>query len=272
VTPVRDDKGRIIKATKKIDGSVVHYGGMSKMSKSKNNGVEPQAMVDQYGADVVRLFIMFAAPPEQSLEWSSAGLDGAQRFIKRFWKQVYQLLKDGNTIPTLDKAQLNEPQRALRRITHTTISKVTDDIERRHTFNTAIASIMELTNAIGRFDAESQQGLAVKHEAICTAVLLLSPITPHLCHRLWQLLTGSDAILAIAWPQVDESALVQSSLDMVIQVNGKLRGKISVAVDADRDIVQQMALADSNVQRFISNKSIRKMIVVPNKLVNIVVS
>jgi len=272
VEPTRGDKGRITGAISKTDGSEVLYDGMGKMSKSKNNGIDPQAMIDQYGADTVRLFIMFAAPPEQSLEWSDAGLDGAQRFIKRFWKQVHQHLAKGVEIAALDKAALTSDQQDLRRKTHATIAKVTDDIDRRNTFNTAIAAIMELSNAIGKFNDNSAQGMAVADEAIRTAILLLSPITPHMCHALWQEVAGNDNVLFAQWPELDESALVKSSIDMVIQVNGKLRAKISVDASTDRDTIQQLALADDNVQRFMEDKTVRKVIVVPGKLVNIVVS
>ena len=272
VEPSRDEKGRITSATSRVDGSQVIYDGMGKMSKSKNNGIDPQAMIDRYGADTVRLFIMFAAPPEQSLEWSDTGLDGAQRFIKRFWKQVHQHLALGTDIAALDKSALTTEQQDLRRKTHATIAKVTDDIERRHTFNTAIAAIMELSNAMGRFNDESAQGRAVMDEAIRTAILLLSPITPHLCHTLWHHIAGEENVLVAEWPLVDEAALVQSTIEMVIQVNGKLRGKISVDVNADRDTIQHLALADENVQRFMADKTLRKVIVVPSKLVNIVIS
>ena len=271
VDPVIDDKGRITGAVKKSDGSSVLYDGMGKMSKSKNNGIDPQTMIDQYGADAVRLFTMFAAPPEQSLEWSDAGLEGSQRFIKRFWKQVHQHLA-GPTAPALDVSQLNQKQQDMRRKTHETIHKVSDDIERRTTFNTAIAAIMELSNTISKFDDTSDQGRAVRAESLSTAVLLMSPFTPHLCHTLWQAFSGTDTILQAPWPEVDESALVKSNIDMMIQVNGKLRGKISIDANMDRDTIQQLALADEKVQSFIANMAVRKVIVVPNKLVNIVVS
>ena len=271
VDPIIDDKGRITGALKKSDGSAVLYDGMGKMSKSKNNGIDPQTMIDQYGADAVRLFTMFAAPPEQSLEWSDAGLEGSQRFIKRFWKQVYQHLA-APAAPALEASQLNQKQQDIRRKTHETIRKVSDDIERRTTFNTAIAAIMELSNTIAKFDDISDQGRAVRAEGLSTAVLLMSPFTPHLCHTLWQAFSGNDTILQTPWPEVDESALVKSNIDMMIQVNGKLRSKISIDANMDRDTIQQLALADAKVQSFITNMAVRKVIVVPNKLVNIVVS
>ena len=271
VDPVVDEKGRITGAVKKSDEATVLYDGMGKMSKSKNNGIDPQTMIDRYGADVVRLFTMFAAPPEQSLEWSDAGLGGSQRFIKRFWKQVQQHLTVG-AAPALQANQLNQKQQDMRRKTHETIRKVSDDIERRNTFNTAIAAIMELSNATSKFDDMSDQGRAVRAESLTTAILLMSPFTPHLCHTLWQAFSGTDTILQAPWPEVDETALVKSTIDMMIQVNGKLRSKITIDANMDRDTIQQLALADENVQSFMLDMSIRKIIVVPNKLVNIVVS
>ena len=271
IDPITDDKGRITGAVKKSDGSAVLYDGMGKMSKSKNNGIDPQTMIDQYGADAVRLFTMFAAPPEQSLEWSDAGLEGSQRFIKRFWKQVHQHLA-APAAPALKASLLNQKQQDMRRKTHETILKVSDDIERRATFNTAIAAIMELSNTTSKFDDMSDQGRAVRAESLSTAVLLMSPFTPHLCHTLWQAFSGTDTILQTPWPEVDQSALVKSNIDMMIQVNGKLRSKISIDANMDRDTIQQLALADKKVQSFMADMTVRKIIVVPNKLVNIVVS
>ena len=258
-------------AVKKSDGASVFYDGMGKMSKSKNNGIDPQTMIDRYGADAVRLFTMFAAPPEQSLEWSDAGLEGSQRFIKRFWKQVHQHL-NAPAAPALQADQLSQQQQDMRRKTHETIQKVSDDIERRTTFNTAIAAIMELSNTTAKFTDMSDQGRAVRAESLSTAVLLMSPFTPHLCHTLWQAFSDTDAILKTPWPVVDEGALVKSNIDMMIQVNGKLRSKITIDANMDRDTIQQLALADEKVQGFITDMAVRKIIVVPNKLVNIVVS
>ena len=271
VDAVMDDKGRITGAVKKSDGASVFYDGMGKMSKSKNNGIDPQTMIDRYGADAVRLFTMFAAPPEQSLEWSDAGLEGSQRFIKRFWKQVHQHL-NAPAAPALQADQLSQQQQDMRRKTHETIQKVSDDIERRTTFNTAIAAIMELSNTTAKFTDMSDQGRAVRAESLSTAVLLMSPFTPHLCHTLWQAFSDTDAILKTPWPVVDEGALVKSNIDMMIQVNGKLRSKITIDANMDRDTIQQLALADEKVQGFITDMAVRKIIVVPNKLVNIVVS
>ena len=271
VDAVMDDKGRITGAVKKSDGASVFYDGMSKMSKSKNNGIDPQTMIDRYGADAVRLFTMFAAPPEQSLEWSDAGLEGSQRFIKRFWKQVRQHL-NAPAAPALQADQLSQQQQDMRRKTHETIQKVSDDIERRTTFNTAIAAIMELSNTTAKFTDMSDQGRAVRAESLSTAVLLMSPFTPHLCHTLWQAFSDTDVILKTPWPAVDKGALVKSNIDMMIQVNGKLRSKITIDANMDRDTIQQLALADDKVQSFITDMAVRKIIVVPNKLVNIVVS
>ena len=266
----RDDKGNLVSATLASDGEPVEFGGITKMSKSKNNGIDPQVMIDRFGADTVRLFMMFAAPPEQSLEWSDSGVEGAHRYLKRLWKLVFDHVSKG-PVEALDVASLNDKQREVRLKTHETIQKVSDDIERRQTFNTAIAAVMELSNTVSRFIDVSPQGRAVVQEALEAAVQLLSPIVPHIAHQLWSDLGHQSELLDSAWPQVDESALVRSSIEIVVQVNGKLRSKIQVAADADRDLVQQTALADENVQRFTQDATIRKVIVVPGKLVNIVV-
>ncbi|HEB99354.1 MAG TPA: leucine--tRNA ligase [Thiotrichales bacterium] len=266
----RDDKGRVIGARLKADGQPVEVGGIEKMSKSKNNGVDPQVLIDRYGADTVRLFTMFAAPPDQSLEWSDAGVEGAFRFLKRLWKMVAAHVAAGPA-PVLDVSVLDEAQKALRRQTHQTIVKVSDDIGRRQTFNTAIAAVMELVNAIGRFGDESPAGRAVVQEALETVVLLLAPIVPHACHALWQALGHEDAVVNARWPEADESALSQESVQIVVQVNGKVRARIQVPADADKATVEAAALADSNVQRFTEGKTVRKVIVVPGKLVNVVV-
>lgn len=266
-----DDKGRITSAILASDGQPVLSAGVSKMSKSKNNGIDPQVMIDKYGADTVRLFMMFAAPPEQSLEWSDSGVEGAHRFLKRLWKQVFDHNQNGGSCVALDTAALTDDQQALRRKVHETIQKVSDDIERRQTFNTAIAAVMELSNAISKFVDVSEQGRAVTQEALSTAVQLLAPIVPHVTHELWTALGQEGDILTAPWPQVDENALVRSSIEMVVQVNGKVRAKINVAADADKDVILHTALAEENVQKHMADKSIRKQIVVPGKLVNIVV-
>ena len=269
VSVERDDKGRTIKATETATGETVHSGGITKMSKSKNNGVDPQTAIDKHGADTVRLFTMFAAPPEQTLEWSNEGVAGAHRFLRKLWTMVQtHIAEDFNT--TLDTANHNDSQRDLRRKTHETIAKVNDDYGRRNTFNTAIAAVMELLNEVGKLTGNEAQTQAVRHEALNSAVLLLSPIAPHICHSLWNLLGHSDAVANATWPTVDESALVRSSIEMVVQVNGKVRGKIQVAADASKEQVEALALEDSNVQRFTDGVTIRKIIVVPGRLVNIV--
>ena len=242
----------------------------AKMSKSKGNTVDPQALIEQYGADTARLFMMFAAPPEQSLEWSDAGVEGAHRFLKRLWKRVYSHVQLG-TPPALKVDELNDAQQAIRRQVHETVAKFSDDVGRRFTFNTAIASVMELLNALNRFDEGAPQDRAVVQEALEMAVRLLAPIVPHICHRLWQALGHETAIIDTAWPQADAAALSRNKIQIVVQVNGKLRARISVAAEAERKQVEEAALTDENVQRFIEGKGIVKIIVVPGKLVNIVV-
>ena len=241
----------------------------AKMSKSKGNTVDPQSLIEQYGADTVRLFIMFAAPPEQSLEWSDSAVEGANRFLRRLWKLVASHVESGNSA-ALDTGALNQSQQDLRRKTHETIAKVSDDYGRRLTFNTAIAAVMELVNEVSRFDCSSDQDYAVVGEALDATVRLLAPIVPHICHQLWQELGHDDAVIDADWPSVDEAALVRNSIEMVVQVNGKVRAKIEVAADADADTVKTLAREQENVQRFLDGLTIRKEILVPKKLVNIV--
>lgn len=269
VDALTDEKGKITKYIKKHDGSEVFSAGMSKMSKSKNNGIDPQTIIDQFGADTVRLFMMFAAPPEQSLEWSDNAVEGANRFLKRLWKAVNEHLLNGGKAE-LKVDALNEEQKDLRRKTHETIKKVSDDLDRRLTFNTAIAAVMELMNSVSKFVDVSEQGRAVTHEALEAASLLLAPITPHICHALWEALGNDTDILSTAWPSYDEQAMVKTTQEIVAQVNGKVRAKLSVAADISKEAIEAIALADENVQRFTEGKTIRKVIVVPNKLVNIV--
>ena len=243
----------------------------TKMSKSKGNTVDPEELINQYGADTVRLFSMFAAPPEQSMEWSDSGVEGANRFIRRLWKTVEGHVAAG-TPGLLDAAALPPAQKDLRRKTHETIAKVSDDYGRRQTFNTAIAAVMELLNEISKLsDRANPQGLAVEREALETAVLLLAPIIPHAAHALWLALGHTDRTpLDTSWPGVDEAALVRSSIEVVVQVNGKVRSKIDAPVDAPRETIEALALAQDNVQKFLEGVSVRKVIVIPNKLVNIV--
>jgi len=243
----------------------------AKMSKSKGNTVDPQALIEQYGADTARLFIMFAAPPEQSLEWSDSAVEGAFRFLRRVWRQVFDHLQAGTAAP-LQIDALNDKQKIVRRHTHETIQKFSDDVGRRFTFNTAIASVMELLNVLNKFDDISEQGRAVMQEALEAVVLLLSPIVPHISHALWQQLRPETGpVIDMPWPQVDSQALVRDSIDLVVQVNGKLRGRVTVPADADRNEVEAAAMADENVKRFVEGQAVVKVIVVPGKLVNIVV-
>jgi leucyl-tRNA synthetase len=241
----------------------------AKMSKSKGNTVDPQSLIDNYGADTVRLFSMFAAPPEQSLEWSDSGVEGANRFLKRLWKLAANHIELGAS-DDLRPGELDEQQKAVRRKTHETIAKVSDDYGRRQTFNTAIAAVMELCNELGKLDTQHGQGRAVMAEGLHAAVLMLSPIVPHICEELWRALGCESDLLNAPWPSVDESALTRDSLELVIQVNGKVRGRMEVAVSADKASIEAAALAQDNVKRFLEGVTVRKVIVVPGKLVNIV--
>jgi len=266
----RDEKARVIGARSKQDGQPVKIGGTEKMSKSKNNGIDPQAMVDKYGADTVRLFSMFAAPPEQSLEWSEAGVEGMARFLRRFWREVTTHASQPDH-PVVDPTQLDAGQKALRRHVHETIQKVSDDLGRRHAFNTAIAALMELLNALNKFNDMSDQGRAVRNEALEVMVLLLNPVVPHVSHTLWQVLGHAQTVLEDQpWPQVDSAALVRDSLTLAVQVNGKLRGTIEVAANASKEEAEALARAHPQVAAFLEGQSVRKVIVVPGKIVNIV--
>jgi leucyl-tRNA synthetase len=262
-------------AVLRADGRVVESGGVVTMSKSKNNGVDPQALVDQFGADTARLFTMFAAPPEQTLEWSDEGVQGAFRFIKRLWKAVHEhvsgVAASGAAVSTPEAQKLNEAQRAIRRQAHQTLAKVSDDIGRRRTFNTAISSVMELLNALAKFEVREPQDRSVAQEALDIAVLTLSPIIPHVTHTLWRELGHTTALIDEPWMRVDPTALTTSTIELVVQVNGKLRARISVGAEADEKTLREAALADPNVQKFIGDSTVRKVIVVPGKLVNVVV-
>ena len=242
----------------------------AKMSKSKGNTVDPQELIKKFGADTVRLFMMFAAPPEQALEWSDDGVQGSYRFLKRFWSAVTDHAEKGPA-GEIDASKLIETQKELRRKTHQTIAKISDDIGRRHSFNTAVAASMELLNSINKLGDDSDLGRAVARESLEAVVVMLSPMVPHICHALWQELGHASALIDQSWPSVDESALELDLIEMVVQVNGKLRARLSVAVDASKDEIEAAALADENVQRFIDGKEVRKVIVVPGRLVSIVV-
>ncbi|WGZ96474.1 MAG: leucine--tRNA ligase [Candidatus Thiothrix putei] len=269
VTVERDDKARVIGATLIADGLPVQSGGITKMSKSKNNGADPQEMIEKYGADTLRLFSMFAAPPDQSMEWSDSGVEGAQRFLRRLWKQVFDHVSVGITAP-LDTTNLDDAQQALRRKVHQSVQKVGDDMARRHTFNTAVAANMELLNDISRFADETMQGRAIRQEALECVVLMLAPITPHISHALWQALGHNEAVVDARWPAVDEGALVQNTLELIVQVNGKVRGKVQVSANTAEDVIKATALANENVQKFLDGLTVQKVIVVKGRLVNIV--
>ena len=269
VTLERDEKGRIIKATDPEGRELVHTG-MTKMSKSKNNGIDPQEMVEKYGADTVRLFMMFASPAEMTLEWQESGVEGAKRFLGRVWNLVYEYSQ--NPAKTaLDMTALSADQKALRRDVHKTIAKVSDEIGRRQTFNTAIAAVMELMNKLTRAPLENEQDRAVMAEALSAVVRMLYPITPHICFELWKALGNESNIDHAEWVKADEAAMVEDEKLIVVQVNGKVRGKVTVAADADEETVKTVAFADENVKKFTDNTQIVKVIYVPGKLLNVVV-
>jgi len=265
----RNDKGHIVAARLK-DGQPVVIGGIEKMSKSKNNGVDPQALIDQYGADTARLFMMFAAPPEQSLEWSDAGVEGAHRFLKRLWKMVHEHVQAGEVSPYAG-GDLTDALKDFRRQLHQTIAKVTDDIERRKQFNTAIAAIMELMNAMAKLEGEDLLTRSVKQEAMEAIVLMLAPIVPHICRVLIKALKPGACLVGSPWPSADASALVQDEIELMLQVNGKLRGKLRVAAGAGKEVIESTALASPEAQRHMEGKPAKKVVVVPGRLVNIVV-
>lgn len=269
VTLERDEKGRIIKATDPEGRELVHTG-MTKMSKSKNNGIDPQEMVEKYGADTVRLFMMFASPAEMTLEWQESGVEGAKRFLGRVWNLVYQY-QQNPAKTALDVTALSADQKALRREVHKTIAKVSDDIGRRQTFNTAIAAIMELMNKLTKAPLESEQDRAVMAEALSAVVRMLYPITPHICFELWQALGNETAIDTAEWVKADKTAMVEDEKLIVVQVNGKVRGKVTVAADADEETVKTIAFADENVKKFTDDQQIVKVIYVAGKLLNVVV-
>ena len=257
------------RATLRADGEEVTWEGLGTMSKSRNNGVDPNTITEQYGADTARLFMMFTAPPEPSLDWSDDGVQGANRFLRRVWKAVYDHVNAG-AAPALDVIALSSTDRDLRRIAHQTLAKVKDDIGRRRVFNTAIAAVMELLNAIGRHAGQEPAARATRQEALELAVLCLSPIVPHICHALWQELGHSEPLYRQRWREADAAALEQDLIEVVVQVNGKLRGRITAAPGASDESLREAALADVAVQRFLEGQTPRKVIVVRGKLVNIV--
>jgi leucyl-tRNA synthetase (EC 6.1.1.4) len=235
----------------------------------KNNGVDPESLVDRFGADTVRLFTMFAAPPDQALEWQDSGVEGASRFLRRLHGLVVEHV-DAGVVPAPRAEPLDEAGAALRRKLHETIAKVGDDIGRRYTFNTAIAAVMELTNDLARYTERSDSARGLRQEVLEALVLMLQPITPHLSHALWSALGQAGAAVDQPWPVVDDSALVRERLELVVQVNGKLRGRITVAADAAESAISEQALDDENVVRFLEGLTVRKVIVVPGRLVNVV--
>ncbi|MDP9711749.1 UNVERIFIED_ORG: leucyl-tRNA synthetase [Pseudomonas fluorescens] len=267
----RDGKGNVTSARLKTDGLPVEIGGTEKMAKSKNNGVDPQSMIDQFGADTCRLFMMFASPPDMSAAWSDSGVEGSHRFLKRVWRLAQAHVTQG--LPgKLDIAGLNDEQKAVRRAIHQAIKQASHDVGQNHKFNTAIAQVMTLMNVLEKAAQSTEQDRALVQEGLEAVTLLLAPITPHICHELWNQLGHADPVIDAGWPVVDESALVQDSLTLVIQVNGKLRGQIEMPAAATREEVEAAARANENVLRFVDGLTIRKVIVVPGKLVNIVAS
>jgi leucyl-tRNA synthetase len=265
----RDVKGVVVGATHTATGARLVYDGLGTMSKSKNNGVDPQEIIESHGADAVRLFMMFTSPPEQTLEWSDAGIDGMARFLRRLWKLVYEHVSRGTVAP-LDAAALTAEQKDLRRKLHDALAKIGDDFERRFSFNTAIAACMELVNALARSEDRSAAGRAVAQEVLDALVRVLAPIIPHVCHELWFALGHDTAVIDAPWPRPDAAARVAEQLELVVQVNGKLRGRVVVAADAARDTIVAAALADPNVQKFLEGRPLKKEIIVPGKLVNLV--
>ncbi|XHF35897.1 leucine--tRNA ligase [Pseudomonas chlororaphis] len=267
----RDSKAKVISAKLIADGLPVEIGGTEKMAKSKNNGVDPQSMIDQFGADTCRLFMMFASPPDMSAEWSDSGVEGSHRFLKRVWRLAQAHITQG--LPgKLDIAGLNDEQKVIRRAIHQAIKQASHDVGQNHKFNTAIAQVMTLMNVLEKAAQATEQDRALVQEGLETVTLLLAPITPHISHELWNRLGHADPVIDAGWPVLDESALVQDSLTLVIQVNGKLRGQIEMPAAATRDEVEAAARANENVLRFVDGLTIRKVIVVPGKLVNIVAS
>jgi leucyl-tRNA synthetase len=251
------------------DGTPVEIGGLGTMSKSKNNGVDPQVMIERYGADTVRCYMMFTSPPEDTLEWSDASVEGSAKFLKRLWRRVHDHVA-GGAAPALEVAALDGDPKKLRQITHATLQKVGDDIGRRMKLNTVVAANMELLNAVTDFADGSPQGRAVVQEALDAIVATLAPIAPHICHALWLALGHAEPVIDARWPEPDPAALQASTVTLVVQVNGKLRGRVEVPANAGNEAVAESALADPNVQKFIGGAAIKKRVVVPGKLVNFV--
>ena len=267
VTVERDEKGRVTGAKRTEDGLELTAAGMSKMSKSKNNGVDPQEAIKQYGADTVRLYTMFAAPPEQTLEWSDSGVSGAQRFLQRVWRLSYELIQQADRG---DISDLSKDEKGARRKVHETILKVSDDFGVRNSFNTGIAAVMELINTLQKQKLDSAGARAVVAEGLDAVVRMLSPIAPHIAQSLWEAFGNDGLVLDAPWPVVDEKALEKDSILLIVQVNGKVRAKLEAPANASKDELEAMAMADDSVKAQIDGKTVRKVIVVPGKLVNIV--
>jgi leucyl-tRNA synthetase len=262
----RDEKGRLLEAVLAADGQPVTFGGIEKMSKSKNNGVDPQILIDRYGADTVRLYTMFTSPPSQSLEWNDEGVEGASRFLKRLW-----YLASGKADDLAGAEMPSEPDAAsaaARREIHAALEKALFDYERQQ-FNTVVSACMTIVNTLYKLE-DSPAGRAVLREGLGIVLRLLGPIAPHVTHQLWRDLGYGENILDAGWPTVDEEALLQDEIEYVVQVNGKVRGKIQVPAGAVRETVEQTALANENVEKFIGSARVQKVIVVPNKLINLV--
>ena len=245
--------------------------GGSKMSKSMGNTVDPEEMINNYGADTVRLFMMFAAPPEQSLEWSDKAVNGAYRFLRKFWTIVLNRIADISNVDDIDEDDFfNDAQKELRKDTHKTIAKVSDDIGRRYTFNTAIAAIMSLSNRVSRYQIDTDLDRKVVREALESMVLLLSPIVPHICNHLWTELGHQNAVVNELWPTFNEDLMVDDTLEIVIQINGKLRARLNVAANIDEETLKELAFNEPKIAKLIAEQTIKKTIVVPGKLINIV--
>lgn len=264
----RDEKGRIVRAVDE-QGHLLTHVGMTKMSKSKNNGIDPQEMVEKYGADTVRLFMMFASPAEMTLEWQESGVEGANRFLRRLWNLAFEYHKNP-TDKAVDVANLTDSQKSLRRDVHKTIAKVSDDIGRRQTFNTAIAAIMELMNKLTKAPLASEQDRAIMHEALSAVVRMLYPITPHICFELWKTVGNGETIDFAPWVEADQKAMIDDEILIVVQVNGKVRAKITVAAQSSEEEIKAIAMAEENVQKFLTGLNILKVIYVPGKLLSFV--
>jgi leucyl-tRNA synthetase len=268
--PAVDAEGKVTGAVLKSDGSDVEYNGIGTMSKSKRNGVDPQDLIDRYGADTARLYVMFASPPTDTILWSDSSVEGSFRFLKRLWKLVHDHLAAGGPVTARATGDLAKPLKDLRFKLHKTIDKVGDDYGRRLQFNTAIAAVMELLNALGDVKDATPASRAVAQEVLEGAVLLLTPIVPHVCTALWAELRPGTTLITQPWPETDKSALVQDTVSLVLQVNGKLRGQLEVASTATKDEIEKLALASEAAVKHMEGRPAKKVVVVPGRLVNIV--